>query len=205
MHDIITTWTYFLFKRNKCSTAQADGILWRLITFTVMNAMLETLSATLQDIKSEERSPWLVRYSSEKTIYSFCSEPWSTKLTLQTKGSQAGRLMAWRGTADFALKRAKQGANDTLMKSEKVITRRSTPPQSRFLFHNRDTIKKKTTECNFRMNAFVTKTSFCTRGMSKIHKCSFPFLLSLHNFFTYFLSHFPIFPYWDYYFLYTKY
>jgi len=69
------------------------------------------------------------------------------------------------------------GANDMLTKSEKLIAWRSTPLQSRSLFHNRDTTKNEhsTTECNVNMHVFGSKPRFCTKGMSKTHQCSLPF------------------------------
>lgn len=90
------------------------------------------ISITLQDINSGECSPWLIRYSSEKTIYSSHFEPWSTKRMLWKKGAQAGRLMVWHDTADFDLKYASQGANDMLLKSERLSFRGPHHPSQDF-------------------------------------------------------------------------
>lgn len=88
----------------------------------------------------------------------------------------------------------------------KVIIQRSTPPQSRFLFRNTEAIKNEyyTTECNFHMNAFVTKTRFCSRGITKHHKCSFPFCFPFRIFlptsyhtFLYSLTEITIFFTWN--------
>lgn len=81
--------------------------------------------------------------------------------------------MVCHGTGDSPLK----CASDTLRKSEKVITQVPTPPQPRFLSHNRDTIKKEnyTTEYNnFNTNAFFPRSRFCTHRC-KSHKHSFAF------------------------------
>lgn len=93
---------------------------------------------------------------------------------LQKKGSWADRLMVCHGTGDSPLK----CASDTLRKSEKVITQVPTPPQPRFLSHNRDTIKKEnyTTEYNFNTNAFFPRSRFCTHRC-KSHKYSFAFCI----------------------------
>lgn len=65
-----------------------------------------------------------------------------------------------------------------LRKSEKVITQMPTPPQPRFLSHNRDTIKKEyyTIEYNLNINAFVPRNRFCT-SRCKSHKHSFAFCI----------------------------